>query len=80
MGKHALNWLPFTEIKALRLTLTALVALVILIFSVGDQITLEVTPQQWRNLLIIAISTGAKSLFIYYYGLKHLPASHTTLY
>ena len=26
------------------------------------------------------MSTGAVALFIYYYGLKHLPASHTTLY
>jgi drug/metabolite transporter (DMT)-like permease len=26
------------------------------------------------------MSTGAVALFIYYYGLKHLPASHATVY
>ena len=30
--------------------------------------------------MLIVISTGTVALFIYYYGLKKLPASHTTLF
>ena len=80
LGKHALSQLPFTAVTALRLTVTAVVALIILTSAIGDQITLDLTISQWRNLLIIVISTGGGALFIYYYGLKYLPASHTTLY
>ena len=80
LGKHALNRLPFTAVTALRLSLTAVVALIILTTTVGGEITIDLTTNQWRNLVIIVFSTGAVALFIYYYGLKHLPASHTTLY
>ena len=31
-------------------------------------------------IILIVISTGSLALFIYYYGLNHLPASHVTLY
>ncbi len=80
LGKHALNRLPFTAVTALRLSLTAVVAMIILTTTVGGEITIDLTTNQWRNLVIIVFSTGAVALFIYYYGLKHLPASHTTLY
>jgi len=80
LGKHALNRLPFTAVTALRLSLTAVVALIILTTTVGGEITIDLNTNQWRNLVIIVFSTGAVALFIYYYGLKHLPASHTTLY
>lgn len=80
LGKHALTRLPFTAVTALRLSLTAVVALIILTTTVGGEITIDLTTNQWRNLVIIIFSTGAVALFIYYYGLKHLPASHTTLY
>ena len=35
---------------------------------------------QWKILLLIVISTGTVALFIYYYGLENIPASHTTLF
>ena len=31
-------------------------------------------------ILLIVLSTGTVALFIYYYGLNRLPASHTTLF
>ncbi len=40
----------------------------------------EMTLDHWKYILLIVISTGSLALFIYYYGLNHLPASHVTLY
>ena len=51
-------------------------------FSVtsGSLGTLDLTTHQWRNLVIIVMSSGAVALFIYYFGLKHMQASHATVY
>lgn len=80
LGKHALNRLPYTAVTALRLSLTAVIALIIFTVTSGGFSSVELTTLQWRNLIIIVLSTGSVALFIYYYGLKQLPASHTTLY
>jgi drug/metabolite transporter (DMT)-like permease len=80
LGKHALNRLPFTAVTALRLSLTAVGALIIFTVTSDGYGTLELTTHQWRNLVIIVMSTGAVALFIYYYGLKHMQASHATVY
>ena len=80
LGKHALNRLHFTTVTALRLSVTAVGALIIFTVTSDGFGSIELTTHQWRNLVIIVMSTGAVALFIYYYGLNHLPASHTTLY
>ena len=80
LGKHALNRLPFTAVTALRLSLTAVCALIIFTVTSDGFGTLELTTHQWRNLVIIVMSTGAVALFIYYFGLKHMKASHATVY
>jgi drug/metabolite transporter (DMT)-like permease len=80
LGKHALNLLPLTTVTALRLSLTAIGALIIYSVTSNDIGAIELTSRQWRILVIIVMSTGAGALFIYYYGLKHLPASHASVY
>ncbi|MBT3946429.1 MAG: EamA family transporter [Candidatus Marinimicrobia bacterium] len=80
LGKHALNRLPFATVTALRLSLTAVGALIIFTVTSNGFESIELTSLQWRNLIIIVLSTGSVALFIYYYGLKHLPASHATVY
>ncbi len=80
LGKHALKRLPFSAVTALRLTVTAVVSLIILMTTSSGDVLVELTSSQWRSLIIIVLSTGSVALFIYYYGLKSLPASHTTLY
>ena len=80
LGKHALNRLPFTAVTALRLSLTTVCALIIFSVTSGSLGTLELTTHQWRNLVIIVMSSGAVALFIYYFGLKHMQASHATVY
>jgi drug/metabolite transporter (DMT)-like permease len=80
LGKYALNRLPFTVVTALRLSLTAVFALIIYVVTSDGPETLELTNYQWRNLVIIVMSTGTVALFIYYFGLKHMQASHATVY
>jgi drug/metabolite transporter (DMT)-like permease len=63
---------------SLRLWVTALVALPIFLTLPSPDIAL--TSDQMMYLGIIVLSTGSVAVFIYYYGLKHVPASHATLY
>jgi len=80
LGKHVLKHLPFSIVTALRLSLTAIMAAIILFTTQGQIPEVSLSAAQWRNLIIIVFSTGAVALFIYYYGLNHLPASHATIY
>ena len=80
LGKKALIFLPFSVVTALRLIITTIVSLFIIIYSGWNIMYSHISYEQWKILLIIVISTGTVALFIYYYGLKNLPASHTTLF
>ncbi|RMF10976.1 MAG: DMT family transporter [Candidatus Neomarinimicrobiota bacterium] len=80
LGKHALKRLTFPVVTALRQTITAVIALVVLTSLYPSWEIGSISTRQWMFLLIIVFSTGSAALFIYYYGLNHLPASHTTLY
>ena len=80
LGKHALNRLSFKTVTSLRLTVTAAIMFFILI-STGESETIsQVSIENWKYIFIIVLTTGSIALFIYYYGLNHLPASHVTLY
>ena len=80
LGKHALKHISFQLITSLRLTITALVCMAVIVASNDIKIVTELTIMQWKILLVITCSTGGVALFIYYYGLNGLPASHATLY
>ena len=80
LGKQALIYLPFSLVTALRLIITTIVGFFIIIYSGWSIIHSHISYEQWKIILSIVISTGTVALFIYYYGLKKLPASHTTLF
>ncbi len=80
LGKQALIFLPYSVVTALRLIITTIVGALIIIYSGWSIIYSHISYEQWKTLLLIVISTGTVALFIYYYGLKKLPASHTTLF
>jgi drug/metabolite transporter (DMT)-like permease len=80
LGKHALKKLDFKMVTALRLLLTTVFAFIIVSVSHKFMVIQTITNTQWIYILIIVFSTGSVALFIYYFGLKQLPASHTTLY
>ena len=80
LGKQALQYLPYSLVTALRLIITTITGLIIIIFSNWSIIYSQISYDQWKMLLLIVFSTGTVALFIYYYGLNRLPASHTTLF
>lgn len=80
LGKHALNRLSFETVTSLRLTVTAAITFFILISTGQLEDINQVNLTHWKYIVIIVLSTGSLALFIYYYGLNHLPASHVTLY
>ncbi len=80
LGKHALKRLSFSTVTALRLTVTAVIALFVLVSTGQSGVMRNLSWPQWGTILLIVVSTGSIALFIYYYGLNHLPASHVTLY
>ena len=68
-----------TFVTGLRFLLTVPIALV-LVFALGAAPTLGViTSTQFATLALIAVSTGAVALWIYYRGLKHTRASIATI-
>ena len=80
LGKHALKRLSFKTVTSLRLSVTGAITLFVLISTGQYEMVTEMTLDHWKYILLIVISTGSLALFIYYYGLNHLPASHVTLY
>lgn len=80
LGKHALKTLSFPVVTALRLSVTAIIAIAVLIAIRGFSDISAITTMQWKILLLIVFTTGSVALFIYYYGLKHVKASHSTIY
>ena len=80
LGKHALKHISFQTVTSLRLTITAFVCMTLIVITNDIEMVTELTIMQWKILLVITCSTGGVALFIYYYGLNGLPASHATLY
>ena len=80
LGKHALKTLSFPVVTSLRLSVTAIIAVVVLVAIRGFSDIDVITASQWKIILLIVFTTGSVALFIYYYGLKHVKASHSTIY
>lgn len=80
LGKHALKTLSFPVVTALRLSVTAIIAIIVLVAIRGFSDISVITTLQWKIILLIVFTTGSVALFIYYYGLKHVKASHSTIY
>lgn len=80
LGKHALRRLSYPVVTALRLLVTFIVAAVVLASLHSVSLVADITLRQWAFILAIVFSTGMVALFIYYYGLNRIPASHATLY
>lgn len=80
LGKHALKTLSFPVVTALRLSVTAIITIIVLVAIRGFSDISAITTMQWKILLLIVFTTGSVALFIYYYGLKHVKASHSTIY
>jgi len=79
MGKYSLRNLDTRVVTPVRLGLTALLSgLYLLLFTrIGSLPSL--TSEQFFFLIAIVLSSGAVALSIYYYGLKKVKASQSTI-
>ena len=80
IAKKALVSLHYSAVTGLRLAVTTLISLIIIIIFNFNILNVDISLNQWSMIIIIVLSSGTFALFIYYYGLNKLPASHTTLF
>lgn len=78
-SKYSLKDTSSLHITALRFGLTPVFALG-LVFLLGQSASLTaVSPEQWKYIAFITLSTGFVALAIYYFGLKRVPASRSAI-
>ena len=80
LGKHALKHLSFFSLTGLRLWITTSITVVVILFMSNSPMEGSLNKTEWFIILTIVLSTGTVALFIYYYGLKHVLATHATIY
>jgi drug/metabolite transporter (DMT)-like permease len=78
-GKRITNHLDYRAVAALRFGLTSLLALLLLILSGSLSNIGLVSSRQWSLLTLIVMTSGAGAMFIYYFGLRRVPASAATV-
>lgn len=78
-SKYALHDTSFVHVTAARFGLTPLFALGFVLFLGQRDSLFVLTGPQWGRIVGITFSTGLVALAIYYFGLKHIPASRSTL-
>ncbi|MFA6513781.1 MAG: EamA family transporter [Patescibacteria group bacterium] len=78
-GKRISNHLDYKAVAALRFGLTSILALILIAITVPFKNFGVVSPEQWGLLGIIVLTSGAGSMFVYYFGLRRVPASAATV-
>jgi len=78
-GKRIVNHLDFKSTAALRFGITGLLVLAYALLTGGLFKISAVTGSQWKYLILIVFTSGAAAMFIYYYGLKRVTASASTI-
>ncbi|MEK7212837.1 MAG: EamA family transporter [Patescibacteria group bacterium] len=77
-GKYSIKNINYGLLAALRFGLTVLIMAGPALYFYSASIK-SVTDPQWNTLLIIVVTSGAAAMWLYYYGLKKIPASLATL-
>ncbi len=78
-SKHLLTKIDFTGGTFLRYGTTAVLLLPVVVFGGYWEVFGEIQAGQWWILLIIALTTGSGAILLYYYGLKNVKASVSTV-
>lgn len=78
-SKYALKDTSFLHITAARFGLAPVFALLLALMLGHTSSLFSVSGAQWGTILAITFSTGLVALLIYYFGLKRIPASRSTL-
>jgi drug/metabolite transporter (DMT)-like permease len=78
-SKKALGALSFPLATYLRYGLTTFIMLPVVLLSGKMGQFFEATPFNWFIFLVISLTTGSGAIFLYYFGLKRVKASVSTI-
>lgn len=78
-SKNLLDKVNYISATFFRYGLTAILMLAVVLISGHLMEINQVTETNWWVLAIISVTTGTGAILLYYYGLKHVKASHSTL-
>jgi drug/metabolite transporter (DMT)-like permease len=78
-GKRIANHLDYKAVAALRFGLTSFLALILITINSSLMSLDLVSSRQWGLLVLIVLTSGAGAIFVYYFGLRRVPASTATL-
>ena len=79
-GKRALEQVSYQLGTLIRFGLTAVIMLALVGINNEFSQLASVTSAQWQTFALIVITSGAAAMLIYYYGLKRVKASESTMY
>ena len=79
LGKNLVNHINHKASTALRFGLTLVISLVFLFVFDRYQNIFAINSGQWKIFIIIALTSGATAMFIYYQGLRKVPASLSSI-
>jgi drug/metabolite transporter (DMT)-like permease len=80
LGKSLLNNLSFSTATFYRYGFTSLI---MLLFVVAGNKLFEfqnVTPQNWKIIIIISLTVGSGAIYLYYFGLNKVPAMLASIF
>ncbi len=80
LSKRALKNVSFEVGTYLRFLITAVLMLLLAVFTKDISAITKVSHLQALVFLLIAFSTGGPAIFLYYYGLKKISASSSTIF
>jgi drug/metabolite transporter (DMT)-like permease len=78
-GKRLANHLDYKATAALRFGLTSILVIILVLINGSFASFGAVTTHQWSLLGLIVLTSGAGAMFIYYFGLRRVPASAATV-
>lgn len=79
LSKRALKNVSYETGTYLRFAITAIIMLTINLFANDFNSVSQINFYQWLIFLIIALTTGGLAIVFYYYGLKRISASVSTI-
>ncbi len=78
-GKRIVNHLDFKSTTALRFGITSLIMLILVLLT-GEFFKIpQISGFQWKLFIVIVFTSGATAMFLYYFGLKRVTASVSTI-
>jgi len=78
-GKRVANHLDYKAVAALRFGLTSLLVFILIALNGSLMSFGSVSSKQWELLALIVFTSGAGAMFVYYFGLRRVPASAATI-